>query len=589
MSRLVLALLLALSFAPAFSPDARAGEVLDFGDPLPLPPPPIDDSPAPPATTLTDALPPLFAPPALSTTPPATPAAPSLAGNTPAPLPLAPPAVDSNDVATIDLPGRVDIPAAAPAAQPAADEKPLAARVNGGRVNVRAGPNTQYESVAVLTTGAPVTVLAKHGDWYKIAFPADQLASIHKNYVTADITGEIPEEGIQGVVSLDNAEVHAFYWDKSTVVGSLKKGDIVTIKQERGQWYRIVAPESARAFVFAQYVKLDGGDAVPADMAAAPVNPAVDITAGTPDATGRLKLSENDRKAAALKEAHFARLREQEQRRQEEEVRQVSQLEEALSNFEARLSAIDAEISSSLSYPVQTTLIGSAAWAPPDPAYGGFTGWIENIGRVGGAPANFRLTKGGEIRFFLRSSRFNLGDFVGARVWLNGNIELAAGAYANVLNVEQIRVLTEVEIAEGMVRQPAAPGAPAAAQQPGYNANQYQQPGLIVTDSFQPGVIISDPFPSQSYGSSDPYAGTPYAGTPYAGTQYDPYASSAPTATYGSPIIVTNPSALPDHIGAGQSQGIITYQSSGIMPLEPTYGEVDSDYYESPFISEIGP
>ncbi|MDR3077204.1 MAG: SH3 domain-containing protein, partial [Planctomycetota bacterium] len=315
-------------------------------------------------------------------------------------------------------------------------------------MNVRAGPNTQYESIAVLSTGAPVTVLAKNGDWYKIVFPADQLASIHKNFVDAEIGGEIPEAGIAGVVSQDNAEVHAFYWDKSTVVGRLNQGDPVVVKQERGQWYRIAAPETARAYVFAEYVRVDGGGGVAPDSAPPPVNPSIDLTQGQPDATGRLKLSENDRRAAAIKEAYFKRLQEQQTREEETVSLAVRQLDSAISDLEERLKAIDADTSSRIVYPVAATDLGSAAWAPPDPMSGGYTGWVENIGRVGGAPASFRLSKGGEIRFYLRSDRFSLSDYTGRRVWVNGALDLSSGG--GILNVEQIRFLTAQDVAEGL-------------------------------------------------------------------------------------------------------------------------------------------
>lgn len=552
-------MILVLAALAACPRGGAAGEAFDFGDMPPLPPPLLDDaapSPPPLRPPESGALSPLAQPAAPGTTvigvpPMPPPIAPATAptGGAPGASPIAPAAIP---------PAPSGVPPVAVAATPAAPETPRQGKVSGGRVNVRAGPNTQYESIAVLTTGSPVTILAKNGEWYKIVFPADQLASIHKNFVDAEITGEIPEAGVPGVVNQDNSDVHAFYWDKSTVVGKLNKGDPVTIKQERGQWYRIAAPASARAYVFADYVRVDGGDkAVVADAAPPPVNPAVDLAQGQPDATGRLKLSDNDRRAAALKEAYFKRLQESFKREEEAAKASVSKLEEGLGDLEAKLAAIDSETSSRLGYSATSTSIGSAAWAPPDPVYGGYTGWVENIGRVGGAPASFRLTRNGEVRFYLRSDRYNLNDFTGRRVWLNGSMERApGGAPGNILNVDQIRILTDMEIAEAMRQYSAAAGATGAGQ-----------------------PVLVDPVTA-----AQPYAAQPYVAS-------DPYGAAAPAAP-ATPVIPSDPSMLPDVVGPGQPvQSVVGAPTTGgaVIIGSGGAGEVDTDFYENPVVSEIGP
>lgn len=552
---------------------AAAGDAFDFGDMPPLPPPLLDDSPNPPPLSPPEggALSPLTLPPSAGSTsgtaassapppsagssltplppPPIAPPATTMTGSSlepPAPPPLTPPPVQDG-ASGLQLPGEIGAPpSVAATATPAVAETPRQAKISGGRVNVRAGPNTQYESIAVLTTGSPVTVLAKNGEWYKIIYPADQLASVHKNYVDADIAGEIPEAGLPGIVNQDGAEIHAWYWDKSTVVGQLKKGDPVTIKQERGNWYRITAPESARAYVFAQYVKVDGSEAVVADSSPPPPNPAVDMAQSQPGTPGEVRLSANDVEVNKQKLAYFTRLKEQHAREEEEARVSVNRLEKALDDLDSRLRALDEEAGARLSYSVTTTSIGAAAWAPPDPAYGGYTGWVENIGRLGGAPASFRLVKGGEIRFHLRTDQYNLNEFTGRRVWVNGTVSAASGAVAPILNVNQMRILTDMEIAEGM-------------------RQQQEASGLVPAPGSQPYIAPT---------ASDPYAvyyDSP-AGSPYAS------ANAIPQGGYlqPTPVIPSDSSQLPDVVGGGA-------QISG------SYGEVDSDFYEQPAISEIGP
>ncbi len=552
--------------------------------PPPLAPPPID-SPGPAAMT-----PPIGGTAtAGSLSPPGqfTPL-----GQTPTPAPpgqISVPALGGLPAAV--QPGSV-VPASA-----GAPEVALQGKVTGGRVNVRAGPNTQYESIAVLGTGTPVTVVAKHGDWYKIAFPADQLASIHKNYVSANIAGEIPEAGVPGVVNQDDAPVHAFYWDKSTVVGKLPKGTPVVIKQERGQWYRIAAPPTARAFVFEKYVQVDGGASqVIADAQPAPSNPAVDMTSlSVADGKKVLqqKLSANDQKVAALKETYYKRMQdayeaeqraaqmefEARQRQYEAEVErrraqakadaesrmmQANQLELALRDLEGRLRAVDSEATMRMNFDnqemarqiqaqTQVTTVGAAAWAPPDPAEGGYTGWVENIGRVGYAPSQFRLTKGGEIRFYLVSDRANLGEFVNRRVWVNGPVEFAGGASASVLNVQQIRALTEYEIAEDMRRMGMPPQA--AMGGPVIPPAGPGVPGGFGSVPIAPPYSLDGP-PTGDY---DPYAGgtATYGGTTT--TSVDTYGGG----TYAASTNPLDVYATPPVIGPGPGAAVGTTSSYG--------------------------
>lgn len=600
MRKIVPALFLALAALTAGFGHAAAMDGFDLGDMPPLPPPLLDDSPNPPPLA-----PPIAPPRSGSLSPLAgggaasgvTPAVPPIAADAgtgtdaegmdfASPLPIAPPPAIAPGTASagsvappsapqaIALPGQLGAAAPASSPSPAVPETPRPGRIEGGRVNVRAGPNTQYESIAVLTSGAPVTVLARHGEWFKIVFPADQLASIHKNYVAADITGEIPEAGLPGVVSQDNATVHAFYWDKSTVVGTLPKGAPVVIKQERGQWYRIVPPENARAYVFASYVRVDGAQDIAADSAPAPVNPAVDLTAGV-DADGRprqVKLSKDQERVLEIKEAYYNRLRERLAAEEEAEEAaekaalearklQATQLDSALKDLDSRLTAIDQETSQRIEYiareflPQQTmvTGIGAAAWAPPDPAGGGYTGWIENMGRVGGAPTPYRLTKGGEIRFYLVSDQFNLDEFTSRRVWLNGPVEYAGGASASVLKVDQIRILTELEIAQDMRRQ----------QEQWYGSSGSEQQAV-------------DPYAAAPYASPEtPSSGDFVSGTEYGTvTEYGP--GGAPVAEgYGMPVqqggFVQQGAPVQQGVIVASPQGYAGYDS-GAAYIDPNAG-----------------
>jgi len=95
---------------------------------------------------------------------------------------------------------------------------------------------------------------------------------------------------------------------------------------------------------------------------------------------------------------------------------------------------------------------------------GGLTGWVEYVGRVGRRPAAFRLVKGGEVQFLLRSVKYDLADFVNRRVAVDGAVEEAPGFEANVLVVDYLRVLGDppesIRDQKVEIRRPDVPETP---------------------------------------------------------------------------------------------------------------------------------
>lgn len=311
--------------------------------------------------------------------------------------------------------------------------------VTASRLNVRAGPSTRYEIVVTLNRNTRVTVFAKSGDWLKIGYPEGEYVYIHPRHLQGEIPADIPETGLIRTVQSEEAPIRVRNWERSSVVGTARKDDLVTLVGMRGQWAKILPPASAYAWVFGKHVEHGGN--LTQEGAPTPAE-GTEVAAAGGEETGE---SGEAPKPPEMTEEQRERIRnrykviEQQIAAQENERR--GEIESILGELDAELAAIQAEIDAKKAQ-ARSAYPANVSPPPPTPdAIGGFTGWVEYIGRAGRRPAAFRLVKGGEILFLMRSATVDLYDFVNRRVIANGRVELAPGFQANVLIVDSIRML----------------------------------------------------------------------------------------------------------------------------------------------------
>ena len=357
-----------------------------------------------------------------------------------APTPPAAPPVEAPDAPALpDAPDAPDVPDVPDAPDvPATDGDPYDAagmtsqgKVNAARVNVRAGPGTRYEIVVTVSKDTPVTVHAKVGDWLKIAYPAGQHCYIHPRHLQGDIELDRLGDGQKLGVQSETAPLRVRNWDRSSVVGQVKRGDLVTIIGMRGRWAKITPPATAFAWIFHRYVTYQGE----VKSVEAPV------ASDTDGAVTTTSLPKTEKEEKQEKEMRQQRAKSYEvlvQRQQEYENRQQERVSSVMQDIQAKLDAIDRSVAEkkgqvSSPAPVQTPIAAEKDY--------GYTGWVEYIGHVGRRPAAFRLMKGGEILFLLRSAKFDLGKFTNRRIKCFGLIEEAPGFKANVLIVEGMELL----------------------------------------------------------------------------------------------------------------------------------------------------
>src|SRR5208283_3713614 len=107
-----------------------------------------------------------------------------------------------------------------------ADEHfPFLAQVIKESVNVRAGPNTNFEKIDKLNKGSRVVVLGRSYEWYKIQPLPTTKAYIRSDYLRVNAGSNVAE------VIGDRVNVRASANSNAASLGELRKGILVKILQ----------------------------------------------------------------------------------------------------------------------------------------------------------------------------------------------------------------------------------------------------------------------------------------------------------------------------------------------------------------------
>jgi len=142
-----------------------------------------------------------------------------------------------------------------------ADEHfPFLAEVSKESVNVRAGPNTNFEKVDKLSKGAQVVVIGRSFEWYKI----QPLAST-KEYIRSDYLKI--KNGNIGVVLGDNVNIRASANSNAASLGEVKQGALVKVEGQENGWSRLETVAGTGAWVHQDFLKEKSGD-VPSSLLA---------------------------------------------------------------------------------------------------------------------------------------------------------------------------------------------------------------------------------------------------------------------------------------------------------------------------------
>jgi SH3-like domain-containing protein len=131
-----------------------------------------------------------------------------------------------------------------------ADEHfPFLAEVSKESVNVRAGPNTNFEKIDKLNRGARVVVLGQSYEWYKVQPLATTKAYIRSDYLKIKETGSIAE------VLGDNVNVRCKPDSNAASLGEVKKGTLVKILEKAQGWCRLSPVAGTAGWIHQDFLK----------------------------------------------------------------------------------------------------------------------------------------------------------------------------------------------------------------------------------------------------------------------------------------------------------------------------------------------
>jgi len=155
-----------------------------------------------------------------------------------------------------------------------ADEHfPFLAEVSKESVNVRAGPNTNFEKVDKLNKGSRVVVLGRLYEWYKI-----QPLSTTKAFIRSDYL-RIKEGDTVGNVIGNNVNIRCTANSNAASLGEVKKGTPVKVLEQVNGWCRLDPVAGTAAWIHQDFLKEVSAD-VPASMLIPTVQEPLEIPIG---------------------------------------------------------------------------------------------------------------------------------------------------------------------------------------------------------------------------------------------------------------------------------------------------------------------
>lgn len=321
--------------------------------------------------------------------------------------------------------------------QPMTDslEQGVSGSVNVPRLHVRSGPNSErYEIITTILKDTQVTIYGESNGWYSIAYPQSAYCYVRSIAVQGEVPAVIPESGIVMTAGTEALEIRVRPWSQSTAIAALQPGTNVTILGRKGrgndEFYRILPPADVRAWVKASYITRNESTSLPVSIVPTPGNlgttekPATKPEAKKEDPTQPQK--------SILAEAIRTMQAEMIARQQEEERQQKAYLE----NIDAQLAAIERDTENR-----KNSIVAGNSTAQEPAQVEPLTGWVEFTGRGLKRPAAYRLVKGGQVLFLLRSASVDLEHFANKLVAIDGTIEIAPGWEANIMDVTSITLL----------------------------------------------------------------------------------------------------------------------------------------------------
>jgi len=346
-----------------------------------------------------------------------------------------------------------------PAAALAEDQ---AAEITGNRVRLRSGPGTTHAILDELNAGDLVVVAGAEGRWRKVRVPGGFPCWVHASLLRRDPDGTAVVTATRVLMRPTAGKEHP------PLATRLERGDVLSVRGAEGEWVEVLAPERAHAWIFEELVR-DLGPAAEYRAALERARKARSerLLEGRADAreaaakekrrkefrelvlkTGREVLAGEGDAAAQQRDLRKVALESDDDltrgyanallalvslRREVDGVREaLSRAEheksEAVAGLRKELEAAETKYRDALE---KAQVLRTLRENP-----------FRAAGTIRKRDERFALVEDGRILFFLESKRFDLSDYVGRRVGVNGRMVVSDPSTGEThLMVEKLEIL----------------------------------------------------------------------------------------------------------------------------------------------------
>lgn len=128
--------------------------------------------------------------------------------------------------------------------------------ITASSLNVRAGAGTNYSKVATVSKGNTVEIMSSSNGWYKIKLSNGKTGWVSSQYVSKGNTTSTSTQASQGQakVTASSLNVRKSSSASSAKVGSVSKGQVVTILEKSGTWSKIKTSNGSIGWVSSSYL-----------------------------------------------------------------------------------------------------------------------------------------------------------------------------------------------------------------------------------------------------------------------------------------------------------------------------------------------
>ncbi len=130
--------------------------------------------------------------------------------------------------------------------------------ITADKVRLRGGPGDSFAEILRKDRGDPIQIVGRTGDWVEVRVPGGFPAYVKKGtkgqpYIEVKTPGE-------GLVLVDRLMLRPQPTTDFVAIGALRPNQkLVLLTEEKGDWYRVLAPDSETLFVYHTFVK-EGDD-----------------------------------------------------------------------------------------------------------------------------------------------------------------------------------------------------------------------------------------------------------------------------------------------------------------------------------------